>query len=498
MEKCIALLMVSLTACQPDAPSGEDVLTDNETAADSAGADSAAADSAGADSGAGCDPLIVSSSVGANPFSAPGAVVSLETCASSVAVVEFWRAGGAVHRSRPSAPGTTHRLAAIGMRADTDYQLRPVVTGPGGAVVEGDTFTFRSPPAPEGISPWTFTLYEPHRPRAGHVIFGPGPDSRDAYLVGFDGEGFLTWYYHDPALDDLFEADRQVRQLDSGDLLVSIPVGWRIISPAGQTLREIAYPDLGLEVAHHDVAPLPDGGLLILSGESRWVEVKGEEVKVFGDTVVDVSAEGVIRSTWSTFDHLDTERFPGASALNESSNGSGLDWTHANAVEYEASDDSFLLSLRNQSWVIKVDRASGEVLWRLGADGDFALASGEWFFSQHAPEIADDGTLLLYDNGNERGVALYERYSRAVRYALDEETMTATQVWEFIAPQFNGTMGDANTLPGGEVLVCTAGNLHYPVFPVLITEVDGVTSKPIWELEMEGVQIYRTNWVYEF
>ncbi len=214
--------------------------------------------------------------------------------------------------------------------------------------------------------------------------------------------------------------------------------------------------------------------------------------------MVDVSAEGVIRSTWSTFDHLDTGRFPGDTSLSEAIDGVGLDWTHTNGLLYESSDDSFLLSLRNQSWIIKVDRASGEVLWRLGPDGDFALASGEWFFSQHAPEIADDGTLLLYDNGNERGVPLYDRFSRAVRYAIDEETMTATQVWEFIAPQFNGSMGDANTLPGGEVLVCTAGNLIYPIAPALITEVDGVTSKPIWELEMEDIQIYRVEWVESF
>jgi len=471
-----------------------------DTEAVVAGGDTSRGESAGESAGdsAACEALIVEASIEQNPFSAPGAVIALTTCEPTMARVAFGRVGAAEQRTRLSGPGRHHRIEAIGMRADTDYQLRPLVTGSDGVEIEGEAFTFRSPPAPEGVPTWQFTLHEPERVREGHTLFGPGPVTEGAYLVGFDAEGHLTWYYQDPSLDGVYAADRQVRPLDDGDLLIAVPVGWRVISPAGETRREFSYPELGLEMLHHDAAPLPGGGLLLLSGESRSIEVEGEEVAVFGDVVVEVDASGEVVGRWSTFDHLDTQRFPGAMSLSAANDGVGLDWTHANGLVYAAEDDSFLLSLRNQSWIIKVDRASGEVLWRLGDGGDFALESGEWFYSQHAPEVADDGTMLLYDNGNERDVAAAERYSRAVRYSLDEEALTARQVWEFVSPFYNGAMGDANTLPGGEVLICTAGNLHYPVSPALITERDGVTGEPLWDLVLADVQVYRVDWLPGF
>ena len=35
-----------------------------------------------------------------------------------------------------------------------------------------------------------------------------------------------------------------------------------------------------------------------------------------------------------------------------------------------------VLSLRHQDWIIRIDRATGEVLWRLGDGGDFTLGLG--------------------------------------------------------------------------------------------------------------------------
>lgn len=56
------------------------------------------------------------------------------------------------------------------------------------------------------------------------------------------------------------------------------------------------------------------------------------------------------------------------------------DWTHANALVYAADDGNLLLSLRDQSWILKIDYQNGsgssDVLWTLGYRGDFEPSTG--------------------------------------------------------------------------------------------------------------------------
>ncbi len=53
------------------------------------------------------------------------------------------------------------------------------------------------------------------------------------------------------------------------------------------------------------------------------------------------------------------------------------DWTHAPAL-VAVGDAAWLVSLRNQSFVVPVARPSGAVSSRRGPDDDFTLTSGEW------------------------------------------------------------------------------------------------------------------------
>ena len=136
---------------------------------------------------------------------------------------------------------------------------------------------------------------------------------------------------------------------------------------------------------------------------------------------------------------------------------------HINSIQYLQEDGSLLISLRNQSMVIKVDANSREVEWAFtpasgyNADGStwarqeavsdcVVLPTAEdglfeWFYDQHHvnaisydPEkgIMD---IVLFDNGTYRynfgDVANDEQYSRVCRYRIDENTRTATLVYQY-------------------------------------------------------------------
>ena len=82
--------------------------------------------------------------------------------------------------------------------------------------------------------------------------------------------------------------------------------------------------------------------------------------------------------------------------------------------------------------------------------------------------VTSQGTILLFDNGNNRASPFDEpirpsdNFSRAVEYAINESTMEVTEVWEYgeftDEPLFAGFLGDADMLPlTGNVLVTYGG-----------------------------------------
>ncbi|MGH2570547.1 MAG: aryl-sulfate sulfotransferase, partial [bacterium] len=136
-----------------------------------------------------------------------------------------------------------------------------------------------------------------------------------------------------------------------------------------------------------------------------------------------------------------------------------VDYVHSNALEGDA-DGSWLLSDRHMDQITKIDRTTGEVLWRLGGTrnafvfvGDIDDSTG--FSRQHDIRRLENGHVTLYDNGNFHS----PRFSRAVEYELDEYAYTATLVWQYRnAPDtFGGFMGSVQRLPNGNTLIGWGG-----------------------------------------
>ena len=72
-------------------------------------------------------------------------------------------------------------------------------------------------------------------------------------------------------------------------------------------------------------------------------------------------------------------------------------------------DGHVLISLRHLSQVIKINRKTGAIMWKLGGpDGDFTFHGKDpgpsW---QHDARLHEDGTLSLFDNGNGRDPPWY-------------------------------------------------------------------------------------------
>jgi hypothetical protein len=150
--------------------------------------------------------------------------------------------------------------------------------------------------------------------------------------------------------------------------------------------------------------------------------------------------------SWEHFDILDAN----AAAVNFTS--SIIDYVHPNGIEFD-SDTSILLSSRHLDEITKIDRRTGDIIWRLGGKkNQFGFINDTIGFSQqHSIIKLDNGNILLFDNGNYHTPQL----SSAVEYTINEDSMTATLVKRY-RPDFNiyAFFGcNAQKLQGGNILL---------------------------------------------
>jgi hypothetical protein len=136
----------------------------------------------------------------------------------------------------------------------------------------------------------------------------------------------------------------------------------------------------------------------------------------------------------------------------------GIDYFHLNSIDIEP-DNNLLISARETSAVYKIDRKSGEIIWRLGGKkSDFQMGEGTRFAFQHDARRLPDGTLSIFDNGSlifENGTPKAVEESRAIVLELDEERMRASLVREYTHPdkQYADAAGNMQVLPNGNVFV---------------------------------------------
>ena len=71
---------------------------------------------------------------------------------------------------------------------------------------------------------------------------------------------------------------------------------------------------------------------------------------------------------------------------------------HLNSIDLDA-DGNLVLSARHTNAIYKIDRQTGDVIWRLGGKrSDFAMRPGTTFNLQHDARMQHDGTITLFDN----------------------------------------------------------------------------------------------------
>ncbi|MYK58511.1 MAG: hypothetical protein F4027_07840, partial [Rhodospirillaceae bacterium] len=200
-------------------------------------------------------------------------------------------------------------------------------------------------------------------------------------------------------------------------------------------------------------------------------------LELAGDTVVEFTADGTVVREHDFFDIIDPHRIGyGLDApfwtIAEVVPG-GADWTHANGLIHDPSDDSFIVTVRHQDCAIKIDRQSGALTWILGTPDGWRepwaskllnpAGRPDWFWHLHDPSLMQDGSLLLFDNGESGAFPPAPKpdidtlVSRAIAYRIDEGAMTCEPAWSFEGPYSMYVSGACELPETGNVFVTFGG-----------------------------------------
>jgi hypothetical protein len=184
----------------------------------------------------------------------------------------------------------------------------------------------------------------------------------------------------------------------------------------------------GFKPNGHDWDVGEDGEILLMGEAASVVDMSkfvegGDSLAEKLDLVVqEFDLELNLVSSWNSADHFEvTDGNENSPYLDFTEKQ--IDYVHANGISID-SDTSFLISCRHMDEITKVDRRTGEIIWRLGGkQNQFQFVNDDLRFShQHSIRALPNGNILLFDNGNLRAPQL----SSAVEYSIDEKNKIAT------------------------------------------------------------------------
>ena len=150
------------------------------------------------------------------------------------------------------------------------------------------------------------------------------------------------------------------------------------------------------------------------------------------------------------------------------------DYMHLNGMIIDPRDNNLIVSFRSQSQIVKIDRSTGKILWRLGGkNSDFPLTPDQTFLFQHYPILADNNTtLMMFDNGDK----VLRPQSRILEFKLDEVNKQVTGFSAFNIPEpFSLVMGSVQKF--GDIYFIGGGNGNY------VLEINHVTNEKIIEFK---------------
>lgn len=365
------------------------------------------------------------------------------------------------------------------------------------------------------------TIYNSAPSLNGFTLLAPN-SSHNTWLIDNCGEIVNTWTSsYRPGLATYF--------LEDGSLMRTCNVQNTNFTAGGKggkvekynwdgTLEWGYYYSSDQYCQHHDIAPMPNGNVLILAWEAHTVPeavAMGRDPNTFSfelwtEHIIEVQPvgidSGIIVWEWHISDHLIQEfdnsknnygvvaDFPELIDINFPTNN-GSDWMHANSIDYNSQLDQIVIGSKNlhEFYIIDHSTTTAEAASHSGGNsgkgGDFLYRWGNPIVYQHGSSndkvlfgqhnvqwiqegLPNEGKILIFNNGEGRSYSSVDIIDPTILLDGSYDTLPngayapESLFWTYVDPAvpsnfYAGKISGAQQLSNGNVLICEGpfGNL---------------------------------------
>ncbi len=296
------------------------------------------------------------------------------------------------------------------------------------------------------------TAHDKAKAYPGYTLYSPMFGDGTAYLLDMEGNEVHSWDLPLPPGDygyllpngNLFYNAKTPQEPGSFFLPFSIFKGGAMmeIDWDGNIVWEHRDP-----AHHHDGRRTESGGAVYLTIEQMPADLAAKvqggmpgseyEGKMWSDRIVEIDADGNTIWEWHAHEHLD----PVEDAILDSDLRN--EWTHGNTIVPLPGGD-VMVSFRGISTVARIDRATGDFVWRLGSP---------LLYQQHDPSMLPNGNVLIFNNGTHR------RHPLVFSNVIEVEPQSGNVVWDYrdatsLGGFYSSYISGAQRLPNGNTLIC--------------------------------------------
>lgn len=222
---------------------------------------------------------------------------------------------------------------------------------------------------------------------------------------------------------------------------------------SGNTDKRYLTPQ-EFEIDVRDLQVIEDGSYYVFGIDhitidmSQYVPNGDTAANLIAHTIHHMDADDNELWRWHSIDHYEILDVDDAIDLTNHT----IDWTHCNSIEIDP-EGNLIISTRNFNEITKINRQTGEIMWRLGGEkNQFQFINdNRGFGRQHSARLLSNGNLALFDNGH----MLIPQYSSYVEYDIDEQNFTATLIRRYSrnGTIFSHTRGSVQELSNGNILI---------------------------------------------
>jgi hypothetical protein len=403
----------------------------------------------------------------------------ITTLKETALFIEYREAGSQeLHMSESPRAQKVHRITLFNLKPLTTYLYTIIMTGDDETIRTGEK-TFRTDSLPDHLLA-TDLVINKGDVFDGYILIRNVQPPGQQILI--DRQGHIVWYQEfDTTLFRPFSwtSDQTVLALKSATELHEFDLRGNI--KYSQRFSEKGFQHL----LHHEIIKDSKGNILSLTRNNQVFDLTsvggGVADTVKGDGILVLDPKGEKIWEWDIFQHEDPLSHRNLLDTKD-------DWSHANSLSI-TKDGHYLVSFRHFNQVWKINSETGEIMWKLGADGDYPLDPDQLFYLQHTVHMNLWDEIMLFDNGSPE-----RRTSRAISFVLhpDKKDIETGRINVFLPPRlFSPKQGSAYLMDEDKVLFCSSIKKS-----IVITDLEGDI---LWQLNLSesayrAVYVEDINW----